>query len=388
MAPLVSTAVRAVQYSNARSMSADSALSALQLGRKRPASWNHGVVGEGKDGTDELNVLCVLFSAPLAWQDRHYKLHPIEMLDVGSERETLWQVFKEAQRDICVSFDFATTDTLRTAVTLGCRALHFSGHGHPNCLNFEDGRSGLQLVTVTKLRELCQAGVLSLDFVFVSACYSKLAGEAFADAGVPHVVCVNVDAQLLDTAAVAFTRAFYLSLAVGNTVSQAFEIGKQAVKSSPRIPNSTVEGDKFVLLPEDKPHDSPVFIADIVSSWPPKTRKNVIPLLQRSPPDSSHLPQPPEDFEGREIDMHRTINNLSAKRMVTLIGDEGIGKTAVAAAVSQYISERSMFEDGVVYVRLVNVQTHDSFLSTLQQALLQGIDSKQRIILINVNCFY
>ena len=67
---------------------------------------------------------------------------------------------------------------------------------------------------------------------------------------------------------------------------------------------SLITGDKFILLPEDKSHDSPVFLAPMVSSWPQKHKKNMLPLLQRSPPDSSHLPQPPEDFEGREIGEH------------------------------------------------------------------------------------
>lgn len=46
-------------------------------------------------------------------------------------------VFREVRRDISLGFDFATTDKLRTALSLGCRALHFSGHGHPGCLIFE-----------------------------------------------------------------------------------------------------------------------------------------------------------------------------------------------------------------------------------------------------------
>jgi hypothetical protein len=173
------------------------------------------------------NVLCVLFSVPLAWKDKNKKLHAIEMLDYTTERRSIWQLFKEVQRDIEVQFDFATTDKLRTAVTLGCRALHFSGHGHPQGLNFEDGKAGLQFVKVDTLRDLCVAGGSQLEFVFVSACHSKLAGEAFAAAGVPHVVCVKLDARLLDSAANVFTRAFYLSLAVGKTVKDSFDIGKQ-----------------------------------------------------------------------------------------------------------------------------------------------------------------
>jgi hypothetical protein len=63
-------------------------------------------------------------------------------------------------------------------------------------LNFEDGRAGLQLVSVETLRNLLQAGGLQLDFVFVSACHSRQTGEAFVEAGVPHVICVKIDAMV------------------------------------------------------------------------------------------------------------------------------------------------------------------------------------------------
>jgi Peptidase family C25 len=105
-------------------------------------------------------------------------------------------VFREVRRDISLSFDFATTDSLRTALSLGCRALHFSGHGHPSCLIFEDGQSGLQNISVDALKNLVTAGGLTLDFVFVSACHSRNTGEAFAEAGVPHVVCCKIDAKV------------------------------------------------------------------------------------------------------------------------------------------------------------------------------------------------
>ena len=120
------------------------------------------------------DTICVLFSAPLAWTDTRNRLHPIQTLDYPGERDTLIQAFREASRDIGVRFDFATTDSLRTALSLGVKVLHFSGHGHPHCLNFEDGRGGLQFVTMDALRALCQAGGNQLDFVFVSACHSRL----------------------------------------------------------------------------------------------------------------------------------------------------------------------------------------------------------------------
>jgi hypothetical protein len=128
------------------------------------------------------------------------------MLDYTSERELLMQVFKEVHRDVNVHFDFATTDTLRTALSFGCKALHFSGHGIPKGLCFEDGRLGLQVVKVNQLKDLLGAGGLQLQFVFVSACYSMEIGEAFVKAGVPHVVCVKVDTKVrcLDSRMLSF----------------------------------------------------------------------------------------------------------------------------------------------------------------------------------------
>ena len=147
-------------------------------------------------GAAQRNELRVMFASPLAWRDRNQKFHAIPMLDYISERDQLLQVFKEVNRNISVGFDFATTDKLRTALSFGCRALHFSGHGHPNCLNFEDGRSGLQLLSNEALKDLVNAGGLKLEFLFVSACHSRKTGEAFVEAGVKHVVCVKVEEKV------------------------------------------------------------------------------------------------------------------------------------------------------------------------------------------------
>lgn len=318
-------------------------------------------------------TICVLFSAPLAWTDTKNRLHPIQTLDYPGERDTLIQAFREVSRDIGVRFDFATTDTLRTALSLGVKMLHFSGHGHPHCLNFEDGRSGLQFVTMDALRALCTAGGNNLEFVFVSACHSRRAGETFVGAGVPHVVCVNVDAQLLDAAAMAFTRAFYLALADGHTVKHSFDIGKQAVFNSPYVPNSLVEGEKFLLLPENADHNTPVFHAKPVSQWPipgSSLRGLTCDLI-----DNSYLPHTPEDFEGREIDMYSTIRILLSRRLVTIVGENGVGKSSVAIAVCSYLAERRKFENGVIFARMRGVVTHEDFLLSLAHAIKFGSPS-------------
>jgi len=57
------------------------------------------------------------------------------------------------------------------------------------------------------------------------------------------VVCVKTEAELLDSAALSFTRAFYLALAIGGTVHDAFAIGKEAVAASPHAEASRSLGN-------------------------------------------------------------------------------------------------------------------------------------------------
>ena len=105
---------------------------------------------------------------------------PMETLDFEKERRLICDSLSEAKRNLRVRFAHATTDRLRTLVTLGtCAGLHYSGHGDPNHLSMEDGRGAAHFVRVEQLRKLLRAGgVASLRFVFVSACFSEAAAQA------------------------------------------------------------------------------------------------------------------------------------------------------------------------------------------------------------------
>lgn len=133
--------------------------------------------------------------------------------------------------------------------------------------------------------------------------------QAFVEAGVQHVVCVNVDEQVRDDAAVIFTRAFYLALIAGKTVQQSFDIGKVAVLSAPDVPDGLQESQKFLLLPapsEDgvgggegaKPaadHNRCIF-----ADAPPGD------LLDTTrPPAPNNLPTLPDHFLGRTLELHQ-----------------------------------------------------------------------------------
>ena len=111
---------------------------------------------------------------------------------------------------------------------------------------------------VGMLRRLFAAGggAEGVQFVFVNACYSEGAGEAFVRAGVPHVVAVRWDARVSDKMCRLFTRSFYLALLVGRTIQQSFDIAEASVDASPDV---GAYDSYFVLLPQGGNHHVSVF---------------------------------------------------------------------------------------------------------------------------------
>ena len=161
--------------------------------------------------------------------------HPVPVLDYESERQLLMESLSDAHLKIDVLFDIATTERLGSFLAKGQgRVLHFSCHGHPEYLAIENGWGAMHKLPVEGLRDWIKAGGDNLLFVFVSACHSRAAGDAFVAAGVKHVVCCQRDDQLIrnDAAAIEFEKAFYQDLVNCKTISQAFEMGRQKVKTS------------------------------------------------------------------------------------------------------------------------------------------------------------
>uniref|UniRef100_A0A7R9U5J3 CHAT domain-containing protein n=1 Tax=Pinguiococcus pyrenoidosus TaxID=172671 RepID=A0A7R9U5J3_9STRA len=333
-------------------------------------------VDDDSEWTYGSNSVLFLLSQPLAWwaqaapPEDHAEppasslesLRPMPLLDLNADRKTIWDAFRDAKRDVRLIFDYATQKTLVNKLAWGPRALHFSGHGLGQALTFEDGRGGVHALSVESLEQLIRNGdpQKRLKFVFVSACYSRLAGEAFVNAGVPHVVCVNLDAPLADAAARCFTDQLYFRLAQGATVRQAFDLAKVCVKSSPEVRNAGSEGEKFILLPDSavaaSHHDAVIFErARPLPEWPPAGGVDRVgyPKSWRSCfPDVSHLPGPPEDYLGREVDMYLLLWRIRRSRLVTMLGEDGAGKSAVAAGLCHYMTERLFFPGGVAYVDL------------------------------------
>ena len=47
------------------------------------------------------------------------------------------------------------------------------------------------------------------DFVFVASCHSEFAAKIFLASGAKHVICVDYDNKIADTAVLKFTETFY-----------------------------------------------------------------------------------------------------------------------------------------------------------------------------------
>lgn len=303
------------------------------------------------------NMITVLFSAPLVYHDERRILRPFAKLDLRMERELMWQCLKEASRDIELLFDNATSDRLLAAISKRCTCLHYSGHGHQEFLPFEN-RGGPQWLNIQDIaRLISNSGRASFRFVFVSACHSYNVGMTFASAGVPHVVCCRQESEVKDSAALSFTRNFYLALAVGNTVKEAFDQGCRAVRATPNLRDAEAEMDKFRLLPEDGNHDVKIFNAKVVPEWPvmhgerlsAKSRRasrvihkkgaselNVRNIMQEDP-----SPSPPQFFLGREVEMYEVLQKILETRLVSVVGEAGIGRSSLLCALCHYINERA-----------------------------------------------
>ena len=310
--------------------------------------------------------LAMLYSSPLIWQDEKGQVHPIELLDFKREKDIISKSLMQTGISIEIRSDFATSDNFRTMVLLGCQALHFSGHGLPGVLAFEDGRGGAHLIEADLLRELFQAGGPSgIQMVFVSACHSRQIGEAFVKAGVEHVVAVRLEEPVYDLAAANFARAFYQALAARKTVQQAFDSGRAAVKTTPYLPDTAFEAEKFLLLPEYGKHDAAIF-ADAKKGD----------FIDSSPSDKpNNLPSKPAHFIGRSKIMQEVVSDLLDYRLVTIRGGPGIGKTALAIEAGHYINERALFDDGVFFVELRDSRSAEAVRFSIANAL--GVEARE-----------
>ena len=318
-------------------------------------------------GRNLANRVVMLLSDPLQYKigNRFHSADEIPELELDREAEKLRQALRDGAADYNVDVELqvriATADLLRSAVTLGARVIHFAGHS----MMFEDGHGSAKQLEPETLRLLVSAGGAgACRLVVVNSCQSEKHGRAFVDAGVEHVVAVaqnQNDGRITDRAARAFCRSFYLSLVSGDSVQRAFEVGCASAQEKMTGPLATQR--LFVLLPEDKPHDVPIF------SPIPGTFRETTP-----PPVPSNALAPPTFYVGRAYDQLKCVESIIRYRLTTIGGLYGSGKSALAASAAAYASRRRRF-DAVVWVEAT---TQERFFDDVAEAAAHVIEKVQR----------
>ena len=317
---------------------------------------------------EAMSSITVFQAEPLAYEDYQGNVNLLRSLDLESESTILKETLEGT--GIRLKFETATSKNLGNFLSEGNEMLHFSGHGNPVYLFIENEYGGGQTLLVNEdLKAWIRAGGNNLKFVFVAACHSRSAGEAFVGAGVPHVVCSEKDELMLsDVAATIFARDFYRALSNGRTVQQAYDLAIIGVIQAPELPRSCLdpqqEAKKFVLLPEGGSHD--------ISLFPSSSASSISSSSQHLRKSSSHhslqspLPLPPENFVGREIEMYTMFRSMILKktRLVSITGRKGMGKASFAKAAAQYMDKRKMWGD-ILWVPSPRCSENDSDLCGL-----------------------
>lgn len=103
------------------------------------------------------------------------------------------------------------------------QVVHFCGHGtgaRGLVLQDESGRE--QLVSTDALKNFFGLFSEQVECVLLNACYS----EVQADAIVEHInYVIGMSQEILDSAAIAFSKGFYQALGYGKTIEQAYRFG-------------------------------------------------------------------------------------------------------------------------------------------------------------------
>jgi hypothetical protein len=152
-------------------------------------------------------------------------------LQIDEEARAIGQVLRQAEHR---PFDIHTHGALRIAdlqdllLRYRPQLVHFSGHGSSaNAIILQDDAGHEAPVQATALRNLLRSLSHRPRCVVLNACYTEEQAVAIAEV----VDCVvGMSDAITDVAARHFATAFYLALAAGETVQQAFDQGANSIE--------------------------------------------------------------------------------------------------------------------------------------------------------------
>ena len=112
--------------------------------RPGPQSASSNLPSKTQTSSTTAFRLGVLFSEPLVWPEENGASPAIAPWDFAEERDLIFESLSQAGRALEVRLEAASMENLRHLILDGCRVLHYSGHGSPRFLPFEDDRGRAQ----------------------------------------------------------------------------------------------------------------------------------------------------------------------------------------------------------------------------------------------------
>uniref|UniRef100_A0A7S1CX06 NACHT domain-containing protein n=1 Tax=Cyclophora tenuis TaxID=216820 RepID=A0A7S1CX06_CYCTE len=89
-------------------------------------------------------------------------------------------------------------------------------------------------------------------------------------------------------------------------------------------------------------------------------------------------PTPPQFFLGREVDMYHVLGFVLTKRLVSVVGDTGCGRSSLVCALCHYINERSstiMEVDRIFFVKTKQLRGGDRCRALIQSLLNKLVEN-------------
>lgn len=276
-------------------------------------------------------------SAPLTFFDRESGARKaIPLLDFHSEisviKETLDQV---PSAGIKLAVEVASESRFNAFMHEGRgHMMHFSCSGHLDHLPLENKDGSLHPLPADRLRRLITAGGCRLRLVFVVSRSARSIAQVFLDAGVPHVIACQMDHRFRDMVGLEFTHAFYRAISSKKDLRQAFEEARVTAAASPHARLLRLVSNRFQLLPEAAGNEAYHKVLIFNQTGPSKES------IETAIPERAQLPNVPEHFLGREIEMYEILEALRAYDVVRVTGAPRNGKDTVVAAACQYAFDR------------------------------------------------
>lgn len=226
--------------------------------------------------------------------------------------------------------------------------VHFIGHGTYGGLCFEGEHGETRAVNADKIRTLFAQK--SINLVILTACPSgalpdpdPLSGIATSliEAGIPAVVSMQFVAQT--DPALRFIEDLYRSL-IGEkkqTIASAVRESRANRYFSAQFTDVYQWGVPVIYL---QAQDISIFEGiikgrpDVLNDWPPIPAHNII--RENKP------------FVGRTQQMIEINRMLKGNKTLVLLGEDGIGKTALAINVALWNLSHSTYPGGVAFINL------------------------------------